>query len=109
MPKTVYGDYGEAFRRDHAAAYPDGDTPMATFGAAAWARDHLMAHGGSAHLPAHMAAPQLAAGKLHMVAGAPVFERPVFFVTSPRFEAASPWIAGRIGDCAALLAAAPSE
>lgn len=107
-PAYVYVDYGEAFRRDHAAAYPDGDTPMVTFGAAAWAVDFLLAHGGSAHLPAHMAAPLVAERRLHVVPEAPVFERPVLFVTAPRAAASAPWLAEQAARCAALLAGGPA-
>ena len=60
-PDYVYVDHGEAFRRHHAAAYPDGDTPMRTYGSSAWALDHLDAHGGSGYMPAHLVVDRLEA------------------------------------------------
>ncbi len=77
-PAYVYVDMGETFRRDHAAAYPDGDTPTRTFGSGSWALEYLLANGGSAYLPARLADPHLAAGTLHAVAHAPVFKRPAY-------------------------------
>lgn len=74
-PAYIYVDSGEEFRRSHAEAYPDADTPLALFGSAAWALDHLLAVGGSAYLPERLIPTLLSGGQLHRVTGAPEFIR----------------------------------
>ena len=95
-PRYIYVDSGEEFRRDHAAAYPDGDTPTTTFGSAVWALEHILAHGGSAHLPDRLIAAHLAAGRLHEVPGAPVFKRSAYLVVEQRAAAQWPWLEAEI-------------
>ncbi len=81
-PAYVYVDAGEDFGRRHAAAYADADTAKVTFGCAVWALDHLLEHEGSAYLPERLAAPYLAAGRLHRVDDAPVFTRATYLITN---------------------------
>lgn len=81
-PAYVYVDLGDDFGRRHAAAYADADTAKTTFGSAVWALDHLLAHEGSAYLPAGLAAPHVAAGQLHLVADAPTFSRARYLITN---------------------------
>jgi len=88
-PAYVYVDMGETFRRDHAAAYPDGDTPARTFGSAVWALDYLLGNGGSAYLPKRLAQPHMNAGRLHLVERAPVFVRPLY--AAARRGRTDPW------------------
>ena len=91
-PAYVYVDAGEDFGRRHAAAYADAGTAKLSFGSAVWALDHLLENGGSAYLPAYLAAPHLAAGRLHALAGAPVFTRTAFLITNDAAAANWPWL-----------------
>ncbi len=81
-PKYVYVDFGEEFRRSHAAAYADSDTPMTTFGSAGWALEFILEHSGSAYLPESLIKTELENGRLHPVPDVPVFERPVYLVVN---------------------------
>lgn len=81
-PAYIYVDGGEEFRRSHAEAYPDADTPLALFGSSTWALDHLLAFGGSAYLPERLIAEHLADGRLHRVPGAPEFVRRTYLVVN---------------------------
>lgn len=89
-PGYVFVDNGEAFGRAHHAAYADADTARLSFGAPRWALDHLLANGGSAYLPASLAAK--AGDALHEKPEAPTFGRPVFVITADRAAAAWPWL-----------------
>jgi len=79
-PAYIYVDGGEEFRRSHAEAYPDADTPLVLFGSSTWALDHLLAFGGSAYLPERLIAGHLADGRLHRVPSAPEFVRRTYLV-----------------------------
>jgi len=95
-PNYIYVDSGEEFRRSHAAAYPDGDTPTTIFGSAVWALDHILAWGGSAYLPERLARPHLARKALHSVRGAPEFRRAAYLVVDKNAAAQWPWLEGML-------------
>lgn len=95
-PDYVYVDAGEAFGRQHAAAYTDAGTAKTTFGSAVWALDFLLDNGGSAYLPERLVEPHQAEGLLHLVVDAPVFPRTAFLVTNDAAAANWPWLAGLI-------------
>ena len=97
-PNYVYVDYGEEFRRKHAAAYADGDTPMTVFGSPAWALDYLMLNGGSGYLPARLIRHHLELKRLHIVDNAPEFTRTIFFVTNPVETAKWAWLPSLIAE-----------
>ena len=82
-PGYIYVDWGEAFRRNHALAYPASETSPISFGDGAFALRHILARGGSGHLPLRAVQAHLAAGRLYLVAEAPEFARPVFLARSP--------------------------
>lgn len=69
-PNYVMVDYGPAFRTWHSATWPGDDTAAVSFSSPDWALRHLLAHGGSAYLPASMG---MAVPDLHPVEGAPDF------------------------------------
>ena len=79
-PTYIYVDYGEEFRRDHATAYPDGDTPMKVFNSAQWALDYLLENGGSAYLPERLIKPQLKSKSLYRVNKAVEFNRNIYLI-----------------------------
>lgn len=91
-PEYVYIDSGEEFRKSHAAAYPDGDTPLVTLGSAVWAKNYLLKNGGSGYLPKRLIKVELEAGKLHIVAGAPEFLRNAYLVVNNDAAQNWPWL-----------------
>ena len=91
-PDYVYVDSGEAFRRRHAATYPDSDTPTVTFGCAVWALEHLLAFGGSAYLPERLFSTHVADKILHVVPEASAFTRRVYLITNDRAGGNWPWL-----------------
>jgi DNA-binding transcriptional LysR family regulator len=91
-PDYIYVDSGEAFRRSHAAAYPDGGTASVTFGSSSWALGHLLRHGGSAYLPERLVACLIEEGKLFPVEGAPRFLRASYLVVNDPVAKTWPWL-----------------
>lgn len=81
-PDYIYVDWGEAFRRAHALAYPYNETAAITFGDGALALQHILAHGGSGYVPLRAVWPHLKARRLFAVVGAPAFSRQVLFSRS---------------------------
>lgn len=88
-PGYVFVEHGETFGRDHAAAYADAGMARISFGSAELAVAHILAHGGSAYLHRRIIRPQLDAGVLHRLAGAPGFRRQGHVVI--RDDAATDW------------------
>lgn len=97
-PAYVYVDAGEDFGRRHAAAFTDADGAKITFGCAVWALDHLLEHTGSAYLPERLAAPYVAAGRLHPVADAPTFSRSVYLIVNTASGIDWAWLHGLAKD-----------
>ena len=81
-PDYIYIDGGEEFRKSHAASYPDGDTPTVTLASATWAREYLLKKGGSGYLPLRLIEADISIGRFHPVAGAPEFNRSIYFVVN---------------------------
>ena len=90
-PGYVFVDGGDDFARDHAAAYATAAIAPITFESASTALIHLRDVGGSAYLPARLAADGLADGWLHRLADAPVFRRPVFLIAPVDAAQRWPW------------------
>ena len=88
----IYVDAGDAFGRDHAAAYTDAGVAKISFGSAAWALDHMLEQGGSAYLPKRLAAPYLAAERLFQLPDAPSFNRRIMAVSSDASTQNWPWL-----------------
>lgn len=82
-PGYIYVDWGETFRRNHALAYPASETSPISFGDGAFALRHILARGGSGHLPLRAVRGHLEARRLHLVPQSPEFDRPVFLARSP--------------------------
>jgi len=83
-PDYVMVDWGPEFGNDHAAAFPDIDTPALTVGLGAVALNHILGEGGGAYFPHRVVRRHLAAGELHLVAAAPEFTRPAFVASQNR-------------------------
>ncbi|MDX1540181.1 MAG: LysR family transcriptional regulator [Geminicoccaceae bacterium] len=79
-PDYVFVDWSHDFRVAHAAAFPAMDTPAVTVGLPAMALALILRQGGAAYLSRYVAAPHLAAGRLHEVSDAPSFRRFAYMV-----------------------------
>jgi hypothetical protein len=55
-----------------------------TIAASEWAVGHVLRHGGTGYLPHRIAREHIALGRLHLVAGAPVFGRRIYVVENVR-------------------------
>lgn len=76
----IYVEWGPGFYAQHAQSYPELEGPgqIANIG---WLGVQLvLANGGSCFLPARMAAPFIAEGWLHRVAGSPEYTHPAYMV-----------------------------
>lgn len=90
-PEYIYVDSGEEFRKSHAAAYPDGDTPTVSIASSVWALQYLLENGGSAYLPTRIVDQYLNNETLFAVTGATVFYRPVYLVVRNSAKNDWPW------------------
>ncbi len=90
-PGYVFVEAGPEFARDHATFYADASTQRLSFGSAQLGLAFILDHGGSAYLPWRMVAERVADGRLHRIAGAPEFMRPVFLVANRRAMDAWDW------------------
>ncbi|MGB0439151.1 MAG: LysR family transcriptional regulator [Paracoccaceae bacterium] len=90
-PGYILVEAGAAFARDHATAYADADIARLSTGSTRLALDLMLDHGGSAYLPRRLSAPLVATGRLHKVANAPTFTRPVFALVHHAARQAWPW------------------
>lgn len=90
-PDYVFVEGGQAFGRDHAAAYADAGTARINFGNATLGLAHLLRHGGSAYLPHRLVADHLGAGRLHLLADAPEYTRRIFLVSNRSAQRTWPW------------------
>jgi len=102
-PGYVFVEAGEAFGRQHAAAFSGAEAARISFGDATLGLAHILEHGGQAYLPERIAAPQLAEGRLHRVKDAPEVLRPCYLVGNDRATADWPWL----GDMIDALGAQP--
>jgi DNA-binding transcriptional LysR family regulator len=76
----VYVEWGPGFAMQHAQSYPDLERPAQLVNIG-WLGVQLILHnGGSCFLPLRMAAPLLAAKRLHRVPDSPQYLQPVYVV-----------------------------
>jgi len=92
-PGYVMVDWGAEFGNDHAAAFPDIDTPALTVGLGAVGLNHILSEGGGAYFPYRVIKPYLEMGELGLVSGAPEFTRPAVVVWEDRED---PVLAGAV-------------
>jgi DNA-binding transcriptional LysR family regulator len=77
----VHVDWGPDFALHHSASFPDAmPTLVANLGPLAL--NYVLSAGGSGYFRMQVVQPHLAAGRLHLVAGAPRFSYPVYVVYS---------------------------
>lgn len=97
-PGYVFVEAGEAFGRDHAAAYADADIAKLSFGSATLGLEHVLKHGGSAYLPERIAAPYVARDQLHYLSDAPEFLRSAYLIVSHSIADRSDWVDKTVSD-----------
>jgi DNA-binding transcriptional LysR family regulator len=77
-PDYVFIEAGDAFGRDHAAAYADASPTRLSFGNASVGLAYILQEGGSAYLPERIANKHVVAGRLFALKYAPKFTRDVY-------------------------------
>ena len=77
-PGYVFVDWGNEFRNEHMNAFPHLEAPVLAVSYGPLAQQHILVNGGSAYLPLRAVRPRIEEGALHVVEGAPVFNRPIF-------------------------------
>ena len=76
----VFVDWGEEFRRRHAEAFPDMETPAISVGLGALGLEYIRQNGGSGYFPMRVVQPFIDKGELFLVGGAPAMQRPAYMV-----------------------------
>ena len=96
-PAYIFVEAGQAFARDHAAAYADAGTARISFGNAVTGLEHLLQSGGSAYLPLRMVAEALSDQRLYLLDAAPTFRRSVYLNYNSAARSGSQWLDGVLG------------
>ena len=96
-PGYVYVEAGDEFGRWHAAEYADADIARISFGSSDLGLEHLLEVGGSAYLPDRIVTPLVGEGRLHHIADAPEYERPVYLSVNADAAGKWSWLEGAIG------------
>ncbi|MEM9585461.1 MAG: LysR family transcriptional regulator [Pseudomonadota bacterium] len=91
-PGYVFVEAGEAFGRDHAAAYADANTARLNFGNATVGLDHILRVGGSAYLPERLVRHHIAQARLFALKAAPDFTRRVYLTFNRSARDGWPWL-----------------
>lgn len=76
----IYVEWGPGFYARHAQSYPELEAPAQIVNIGWLGVQLVLANGGSCFLPARMAAPFIASGRLHRVAGSPEYAHPAYMV-----------------------------
>lgn len=93
-PGYVYVDWGPEFRTAHSNQFPALDSPMLSVSHGPLALQHILNDGGAGYFPMRSVRSFIKEGRLHQVAGAPDFVRPVYIIylaaaiEDPRFRTA---------------------
>jgi LysR family transcriptional regulator, flagellar master operon regulator len=82
----VYVDWGPDFAHHHELSFPEETNPGVFVGLGPLALTYILEAGGSGYFRQRVVAPHVAAGKLHLLAGAPSFFYPVYAVCSAHAE-----------------------
>jgi DNA-binding transcriptional LysR family regulator len=80
QPGYVYVDWGPEFDARHRACFPNFGGPSLTANIGWLGLQHILKNGGSGYFPMRIVLPDLAAKRLHLVAGAPEFAMPAYVV-----------------------------
>jgi DNA-binding transcriptional LysR family regulator len=85
----IYVDHGVDFARDHISEFSDADVARMSFGSGLWAKDYLLANGGSCYLPTGLIGEELKNNQLFLIQDAPQFTRQMYLAwhqTQPSSE-----------------------
>ncbi|MGE3148252.1 MAG: LysR family transcriptional regulator [Pseudorhodoplanes sp.] len=82
----VYVDWGPDFAHHHELSFPEDNYPGLHVGLGPLALTYILEAGGSGYFRQRIVAPHVAAGKLHLVAGAPSFFYPIYAVCSAQAD-----------------------
>lgn len=96
-PLYVFVDHGDEYRRQHDESYHDAGVARISFNSSWWALQHMLDKGGSAYLPRALAAPHVAAGRLHETPDAPVYARKKYFIVNDSAARNWDWFVPLIG------------
>lgn len=88
----IHVDLGPEFRRQYANKPEFEVRATVTYASASWALDHLLNEGGCAYLPMRVATRLLDEKCLHLVSGAPVFSRGIYFTMREANQTRFPWL-----------------
>lgn len=78
--RYVFMDWGPEFSAAHAASWPDVETPRITYAVGSLGLNAIIRRGRAAYFPARVAREEIAAGRLHPVAGTPTFSFPCYVI-----------------------------
>jgi len=90
-PGYVFIEAGEAFEKEHAAAYADANTARISFGVAGLGLNFILNEGGTAYLPMRIAKPYVDEGRLYLLKTAPIFKRKAFIIVNKTAQNSWPW------------------
>ena len=82
----IFTDWGDAFRTQHAAAYPELHNPGLTLDLGALGVNLLVNRGGAAYFPERIVQAHIDQGMLHVVTGAIDFPYPAYVVYQEGFS-----------------------
>lgn len=82
----VYVDWGPDFAHHHELSFPEDNNPGVFVGLGPLALTYILEAGGSGYFRQRAIAPHIAAGKLHLVPGAPSFFYPIYAVCSAQAD-----------------------
>ncbi|MCC6777890.1 MAG: LysR family transcriptional regulator [Hyphomicrobiales bacterium] len=82
----VYVDWGPDFAHHHELSFPEDNNPGLFVDLGPLALTYILEAGGSGYFRQRVVAPHVAAGKLHLVAGAPSFFYPIYAVCSAQAD-----------------------
>jgi DNA-binding transcriptional LysR family regulator len=82
----IYVEWGPAFDIQHTRSYPDLEPPPQVVSVGWLGVQLMLSNGGACYLPARMAEPLIAAGRLYAVAGAPRYPHPTYMVYPKEFD-----------------------
>lgn len=82
----IYVDWGPDFAQHHELSFPEDTNPGLFVGLGPLALTYVLEAGGSGYFRQRAVAPHIAAGKLHLVAGAPSFFYPIYAVCSAQAD-----------------------
>ncbi len=86
LDNYVYVDWGPDFAQHHELSFPEDNNPGLFVGLGPLALTYILEAGGSGYFRQRVVAPYVAAGKLHLVSGAPSFFYPVYAVCSAQSD-----------------------